>query len=259
LSAHHKLSILYYLLLDHDSVAGSRAQQLAEQFATTSGLPRKYQILMKGLWYMDHQQFTVSAGMLPLFPPPSQCADLSIRAIPSPANGQSVQFALEHLTHPSLTPEFADEIVTTLVRHASHDGDFTLPLAYYHTVHPVLRSADTLRLLFGALARTSVTEALYFSRPYPEPARRALFEHLVGSVLDGGLHASQGAGPRSSRDGGMTGRAPGRREELVGMAFDEEEERWFREFLTSGEGRSSKDARPILAARRALHSGIGSL
>jgi hypothetical protein len=162
----------------------------------------------------------------------------------------SHQFALEHLTHPSLTPEFADEIIAVLVRHGSHDGDFTLPLAYYHTVQPVLRNPETLRLLFGALAHTSVTEALYFSRTYPEHARQGLFEQLVGSVLE--------AGEREARSAGRGG-SGARRKELVSLAFDEEEERWFREFLVSGEGRTSADARPTLAARRALRSEVGAI
>lgn len=62
LSPHHKLSILYYLLLDHDGVSDPRSQ-LAEPFAASSGLPRKYQILMKGLWHMDRQQFKVSRDL----------------------------------------------------------------------------------------------------------------------------------------------------------------------------------------------------
>lgn len=62
-SAHHKLSVLYYLLLDHDAVRGSRSS-LAEELSSDSALPSKYQILMKGLWHMDHQQFNVCSSSL---------------------------------------------------------------------------------------------------------------------------------------------------------------------------------------------------
>ena len=58
-SAHHKLSVFYYLLLDYDVVRGMKSQ-LAEEFAASSGLPRKYQILMHGLWHMDRNEFKVS-------------------------------------------------------------------------------------------------------------------------------------------------------------------------------------------------------
>lgn len=55
---HHKLSVLYYLLLDHDDVRGARSQ-LAGLFAEDTALPQKYQILMRGLWHMDRKEFKV--------------------------------------------------------------------------------------------------------------------------------------------------------------------------------------------------------
>jgi hypothetical protein len=60
-SAHHKLSVFYYLLLDFDLVRGMKSQ-LAEEFAASSGLPSKYQILMRGLWHMDRKEFKVSSS-----------------------------------------------------------------------------------------------------------------------------------------------------------------------------------------------------
>ena len=59
-SAHHKLSVFYYFLLDYDGVRGSRSQ-ISEDFAIKSGLPKKYQILMRGLWHMDRKEFKVWA------------------------------------------------------------------------------------------------------------------------------------------------------------------------------------------------------
>lgn len=58
ISIHHRLSIFYYLLLDFD---GQDARtQYSTKFAEVSGVPKNYQILMRGLWLLDHQQFEVS-------------------------------------------------------------------------------------------------------------------------------------------------------------------------------------------------------
>ncbi|KAL1884138.1 hypothetical protein VTK73DRAFT_6807 [Phialemonium thermophilum] len=197
-SSHHKLSVFYYLLLDFDGDRGLKSQ-LADDFAIRSGLPQKYQILMRGLWHMDRKEF---------------------------------KYALEHLAHPSLPPEFADDIVTTLVRHAK-DGDYSLPLAYYYTTLPVFKTSEALDHLFGALARTNVTEALYFSRTYPESTRRTLFEKLVSFVLN----------DRSALAGA-------RNKELVSLPFSVIEEAWFQEFLTSGEGSDYKLAASTVETRR---------
>ncbi|KAK3385060.1 nuclear pore complex assembly-domain-containing protein [Podospora didyma] len=194
----HKLSVLFYLLLDIDDVRGGQSH-LADALAEESGLPQTYQILMRGLWHLDRKQF---------------------------------KFAVEHLAHPSLPPsEFADDIIVVLVRHAVAN-DYSLPLAYYHTTRPLIKRPETLDLLFGALARTSVTEALYFLRSYPEYVRQQLFEMLVASVLD---HA-EGAGPRGK--------------ELVSLPLSCPEEKWLHDYLTAGEGKKSKNAKPIVQMRQ---------
>ncbi|KAK3942017.1 protein ELYS [Diplogelasinospora grovesii] len=204
-STHHKLSVFYYMLLDYDDVRGARSH-LADSLAEETGLPQKYRILMRGLWHMDRKEF---------------------------------KSALEHLAHPSLPTEFADATIVTLVRHAdvsrssaggSGPPDYTLALAYYHTAQPVLRTAEALDLLYGALARTSVTEALYFSRKYQTPyPRQQFFEKLVASVLEL---------PESKRG-----------KELVSLPLDRTEETWLRDYLTTGDGRKSKNAKSILQMR----------
>lgn len=68
-SAHHKLSVFYYLLLDYDLVRGMKSQ-LAEEFAASSGLPGKYELLMRGLWHMDRKEFKVSRCYSPLLRAP---------------------------------------------------------------------------------------------------------------------------------------------------------------------------------------------
>jgi hypothetical protein len=57
MSMHHRLSIFYYVLLDFDQVQDK--SQLSETFVTSSGIPQKYQIFMKGLWHLDRHHFKV--------------------------------------------------------------------------------------------------------------------------------------------------------------------------------------------------------
>lgn len=57
MSLHHKFSLLYYILLDFDEA--SSHVNASEAFATASGMPRNYQIFMKGLWFLDQQEFSV--------------------------------------------------------------------------------------------------------------------------------------------------------------------------------------------------------
>lgn len=207
IATHHKLSILYYLLLDIDDLAPSQKTRddatKAEQFANRSGLPNKYQLLIKGLWYLDRQSFAVG---------------------------------LEYLTHPSLSPEFADDIVTVLVRQATKDGDYTLPLAYWHTVQPLLKSEKAVELLFKALVHSDVREALRFSRTKPEAQREGLFRMLIVGVLDGS---------RAEDDAD-------RAEELASLPFEKMEEEWFTDCLSSGEGKKLKVAKDTLLIRRVV-------
>ena len=108
----------------------------------------------------------------------------------------------------------------------------------------MFKTAEALDLLFGALARTSVTEALYFSRTHPSFARRQLFERLVASVLD------------SAEEVGRRGK------ELVSAPLTGDEERWLQEFLTVGEGKKSKNAKVVGQMRMVVTGrsvGVGAL
>ncbi|KAH8668761.1 nuclear pore complex assembly-domain-containing protein [Xylariales sp. PMI_506] len=207
IATHHKLSVLYYLLLDIDDLStanqksSSALSAKAESFAARSGLPAKYQIFIKGLWYMDRYEFSL---------------------------------ALEFLAHPSLLPEFADDIIIVLVKHASKDGDYTLPLAYWHTVQPVLKNPTAVELLFEALSRSNVSAALQFSRSKPEGTREKLFQRMILSVL--GNDRSEDSADRAA--------------ELASLSLDSTEEAWFNEILSSGEGKRLKVARDTLLVRR---------
>ncbi|RYO83343.1 hypothetical protein DL766_008464 [Monosporascus sp. MC13-8B] len=211
---HHKLSVLYYLLLDIDAHPKGRSQapDRAEDFATKAAVPQKYSIFMKGLWLMDSAEFDL---------------------------------ALEYLTHPSLVPDFADDIVVALARHSTKDGDYSLPLAYYHTVQPVLKTSLAQELLFDALARASVPEALAFARARPEFAHQQLFRRLVLIVL--GFQGQQEGEEAATRAF-----------ELASLPLDEDEERWFTETLTGADGKRLKGAKDTLLMRRIARGDVPS-
>ncbi|TDZ60893.1 Protein ELYS [Colletotrichum trifolii] len=198
ISTHHRLSIFYYILLDFD--ASQTRAQASSKFATVSGVPKNYQIFMKGLWLLDHLQF---------------------------------EKALEYIAHPSLTTDFADEIMTALVRHAP-EGDYTLPLSYFHTVQPILRTPEALEQLFNAMAKTSVTEAFHYSRTHSESVKAQLLRQLIASVLD--APASEETAARAT--------------ELIGLPFDATDEKWFEEYLTEGDGKKLKTAKDTLLMRQ---------
>ncbi|KAI0179607.1 nuclear pore complex assembly-domain-containing protein [Hypoxylon sp. FL1284] len=194
---HHKASVVFYLLLDVDQRTGSeRAQYIADQL----NIPHNYKVFMQGLWFMDNQQFDV---------------------------------ALQYLTHPSLQPDFVDDIITVLVRRAP-DGDYSLPLAYYQTVQPLIQSSSTLELLFAALARSSIVDAFQFSRSHADFMRRRLFQRLVLSALESvsGRHSAEKA------------------LDLISLPFDAQEEQWFKECLESGEGKRLPVAKDALLMRK---------
>ncbi|CAG9996156.1 unnamed protein product [Clonostachys byssicola] len=192
MSLHHKFSLLYYVLLDFDEAADRSVP--SESFVSASGMPSNYQIFIKGLWHLDRKQFPK---------------------------------ALEYVAHPSLTPDFSDEILTALIRHGD---DIKLALAYYHTVRPILKSSAALELLFDALAQTSVTEALLFTRTFSDYTREALFRRLVKVALDG--ESVPGAS------------------EIALLPFEPEEETWFEEYLRSSEGRNLRKAEDTLLVRK---------
>ncbi|RKF81324.1 Protein ELYS [Golovinomyces cichoracearum] len=148
---HHKFSIFYYVFLDIDKITNK--DRYSKAFEQKFLLPKKYQILMKGLWLMDHQEF---------------------------------ELALQFITHPSLIPSFSDEILEVLVENSNND--LNLPLIYYHTVQPTLNTKRAMDCLFSALARQSVTDAFYFSRTQNEFFQKYIFEMLVKIVIGDSSH-----------------------------------------------------------------------
>lgn len=253
---HHKLSILYYLLLDLDERHYQKQQQQqqhqdsatprdshAEDFALRAAVPQKYSIFMKGLWLLDAAQ---------------------------------PELALEYLTHPSLVPDFADDIIVALARHSSSqppsngnnngsdiDIDPTLPLAYYHAVQPILRTSEAQALLFDALARSSVPEALAFARARPDFVHRQLFRRLVLGALDPKRHRGSGSGSGSG-DGGEEGEstttaAARAAADLASLLLDDEEERWLVETLTGPDAKRLRGAKDTLLMRRIARGEVGAI
>ncbi|KAM3444291.1 hypothetical protein MY4824_000180 [Beauveria thailandica] len=198
MSTNHKLSLFYYILLDCDGANNSCYS--SQDFVAACGLPTNYQLFMQGLWYMDHLEFGT---------------------------------ALEYVSHPSLGPDFSDDVIIALVQHAP-EGDYTLPLAYFTSVQPVLKSSVAVKLIFDAMSRTNITEALLYSRTFPDHAREQLFQKLITSVVD------------ASKDDEITMQAS----ELVFLPFDATEDAWFEDFLSNGQGRTVKRAKDMLLGRR---------
>lgn len=84
------------------------------------------------------------------------------------------------------------------------------------------------------MARTNVTEALLYSRTYPQHTREQLFQRWVSCVLEAG------------RGDDLSDRTS----ELAFMPFDSAEEAWFEEYLSVGEGRNLKKAKDTLLIRK---------
>ncbi|POS83828.1 hypothetical protein EPUL_002757 [Erysiphe pulchra] len=195
-SDHYKLSVFYYVLLEFDQV--TKTCESSKALVQKSFLPKKYQTLVKGLWHMDHQEFEI---------------------------------ALQYLAHPSLIPSFPDEIIEVLCR-ASND-DPTLPIAYYYSAQPSLSNQKTIDYLLSQLAKSSVTEAFYFTRTRNEYCQQQTFELLIKLVLS------------QTPSGVIADRCI----ELINLPLTPQEEKWFEEYLLLGDGKTLSGAKDILMMR----------
>jgi len=204
---HQRQALIFYILKDCRGLHNADSN-----FVRRVYLPEKYQTLICGLWELDHCQFAR---------------------------------ALEHLTDPTLTPTFTDEILSVLVQHPKCDN--ALAMAYYITASPPLENETTLHAYFSLLTRNNVAEAYHFTQRQPLPRRRALFEDLLVAVH------SEAAGEARS-DGALV---------LVSLPFTTEEEGWFEECLLYGRGAQCPQAKDSVLLRRIGmgkdHSGVGAL
>ena len=117
-------------------------------FARRTHIPLRWQVLVAGLWELDHTQFSR---------------------------------ALAHLTDPSLPPTFTDEILLTLLQHPKCDP--SLATAYFIAVSPPLSDYTTLEAYFELLRSNSLVEAYHFAQKQQQSRHKLLFERLVVSVL----------------------------------------------------------------------------
>ncbi|ETN45331.1 uncharacterized protein HMPREF1541_09162 [Cyphellophora europaea CBS 101466] len=139
-SDEQKLALLYYIIRDCRNIT------LEKTFLQKTYLPEKYQLLVTGLWELDHCQFPR---------------------------------ALDCLTDPTLIPPtFPDDVLMVLLRHPKATP--SQAMAYYVTVQPPLQDETVLIAYFDLLVRTSVSEAYDFARQSSQHKR--LFESLVTSI-----------------------------------------------------------------------------
>lgn len=121
-------------------------------------------------------------------------------------------------------------------------GHDNLALSYYYTVQPILSTSSALELLFDAMVRTDVSEALLFSRTQPDYTREILFHRLIAVVL--------GENHGESNDGAS---------ELAFLPFEADEEAWFEEYLTNGDGKGLKKAKDTLLVRKIAGDRFGEI
>ncbi|EXJ94809.1 hypothetical protein A1O1_03207 [Capronia coronata CBS 617.96] len=137
-----RIALLYYILRDCRQLPNADTN-----FARRTYLPPKWQLLVAGLWELDHAQFSR---------------------------------ALEFLTDPSLTPTFSDEILLALLRHPKCDS--SLATAYYVAASPPLQNQETREAYFQLLLANNLVEAYYFSQKQDDLRHKSLFEQLIVSV-----------------------------------------------------------------------------
>jgi hypothetical protein len=142
--------------------------------------------------------------------------------------------ALEYLTEPSLIPTFPDDILYVLTLPTLPKHDDSLAMAYYLTVSPPLLSDKARQGFFETLCRSSVTEAFYFTRQHGEEYHRRYLEQLIAYV-----HTPIVGGARGSRA-----------RELVNLPLDDEEERWFEDYLLHDAAKTLPGAKDTVLMRR---------
>ncbi|KAF1839654.1 hypothetical protein BDW02DRAFT_563714 [Decorospora gaudefroyi] len=214
---HNKHCLVYYLLKDL-SPQHHEATELSEAFAKDVHLEKRFWTLVDGLWALDHIQFATAVG---------------------------------HLTHPSITPTFPDEIMHTLLTGRDKLGnlgiernpkDDILPLAYYNCVKPPLEDAKVRDEFAKYFADRNVTEMYHWVHSRAEDEQKPLLELLIEQTLEKNVW-SEGtdydAYPRDTRA-----------VELVSLPFSAEEEAFIEKFLLEGKGRTLQAAQDTLMMRR---------
>ena len=148
-----------------------------------------------------------------------------------------MQKAVGHLTDPSLTPTFPEDILLILCTHSS-SREMHLPIAYFNAVSPSLSSSKVLHAYFLVICRFNITEAFYFLRSQDESSHRLLLQNLTSFVL------TQKPGDKKALQAS----------ELATLPMNQSEEACFRDFLKQESDRGTKGSLDLLAMRDNLLS-----
>ncbi|RVX75383.1 hypothetical protein B0A52_00736 [Exophiala mesophila] len=140
-----KLALIYYILLDSRQTLKTSP---ADTFIRKTHLPQKYELLILGLWELDHAQFSR---------------------------------ALEHLADPTLTLPFADQILVALLKHPKSDP--SLATAFYICVSPPLEDPKALDAYSDLLSSKSPIQAVYLARRQDQTNHKRLLDKLVVKIL----------------------------------------------------------------------------
>ncbi|KAF2634577.1 hypothetical protein P280DRAFT_463320 [Massarina eburnea CBS 473.64] len=210
ITLHYKHCLLFYLLKD---LAPSIhvTPSIDAAFANDIHLEKSFRTFIDGIWHLDHLQF---------------------------------ETAVTGLSHPCIVQTFPDEILSCLLKRGGYgapkEGEAdTLPLAYFSCAAPPLAKENVRKDFAKYLARRNVSEMYYWLRSRPEHEHQSLLEILIDTALYRGTTGNSEVYPTSERA-----------MELVGLPFEEREERWLETYLTEGKGRLLTGAEDTVVLRR---------
>lgn len=215
-SLHNKHCLIFYILKDL-APQYHGTTELAEGFALSVHLEKRFWTFIEGLWCLDHAEFRT---------------------------------AVEHLTHPSIIPTFPDEILLTLMKGRDKLGslgaqksteDDILPLAYYNCVKPPLEDPKIRDEFAKYLSGRNVTETYYWIRERPDHEHNHLLEILMEQTLERSAWAHDDAEDYPRQDKAL---------EFVSLPFISEEEEFIEKFLTEGKGRTFRGAQDTVLMRQ---------
>lgn len=153
--------------------------------------------------------------------------------------------ALEYLTDPTLSLEFADEILLTLLK--SPKCESSLAMAFYLVVSPPLQKTDTLEAYFHLLVQTDIVEAYHFAQRQDKTTHETLFEDMLRLLLEENVSA----------------RKADRMTLMLSLPLTDEEDQWFEQYLLRGDGSRISGAKDSVIMRRLALGrsieGIGAL
>lgn len=147
------------------------------EYAKDQAIPQNYCNLMESYWFLDNQQYSN---------------------------------ALQSLTVPGLTPNFATKIMATLMDSGNHE----MLLTYVQTLQTPLDTEEKVNYYLKALMRVDVSRALFFTRTTTTTLRKSLFQAVLKYA-------------KTTHENAKI---------LIGFPFDGEEETWSYDLLSTAHG-----------------------